>query len=114
MRSGDGNGYGASAWKAALYLYDPAQVREVGRGVRSPFSDGMNPAAVYDWHARWPNLPVNMYRYGTSVPASRPIESTISNSGFWDPVGQQIIWVQPDSSGAYSPRPTVNLFTIRP
>jgi hypothetical protein len=111
---GDTNGYGSSAWRAALYVFDPAQVREVGRGSRSPYSDGINPVAVYDWHARWPNLPVNLYRPDASATQSRPIESIISNSGFWDEKAQEIIWIQPTSVNAPSPRPTLNIFTLGP
>lgn len=106
------NGYGSTAWSPALYVFDPAQVREVGRGARSPWSDGINPVAVYDWHAKWPNLPINKYRPDPSVLHSQPIESNISNSGFWDPVTQEILWVQPSSVAVDKPQATLNIFTI--
>lgn len=105
-----GNGYGATAWGSALYVFDPAQVREVGRGARSPFSDGMNPVS-YDWHAQWPNLPLSTYeQVGEGTPQSRPISSVISNTGYWDARAQQVIWVQPMVIGGT--RPALSLFTV--
>jgi hypothetical protein len=107
------NGYDSSAWAAALYVFDPAQVREVGRGLRSPFSDGMNPVATYDWHAQWPNLPRSTYE-ATNLGStqSRPISSSVSNTGYWDAVAQEVIWVQPTSIGGTLP--TINVFSVRP
>jgi hypothetical protein len=106
----DTNGYGATAWRTALYVFDPEQVRQVGRGARSPWSDGMNPVATYDWRARWPNVPKNLITPGGAT-QPRPIDSNISNTGFWDPQAQEILWVQPVSVGT-SPRPTLNIFTV--
>jgi len=108
----DANGYGSTSWRGALYVFDPAQVREVGRGTRSPWSDGINPVTVYDWKAQWPNLPMNQFKPAISATQSRPIESNISNSGFWDPAAQEIIWVQPNSVGAASPQPMLNIFRL--
>jgi len=109
---GNSNGYGSTGWTGALYLFDPAQVRDVGRGARSPWSDGINPTMILDWHSQWPNLPYNRYRSGTTASASRPIESTISNGGYWDSVTQQVLWVQPMSVGDTQLQPTLNIFQI--
>jgi hypothetical protein len=94
------NGYGATEWAAALYVFDPAHVREVGRGKRSPYSDGMKPAATYDWHQHWPNVPKGGRRF---------IDSSISSTGVWDPIAREVIWIQPQSVAA---RPTVNVFRV--
>jgi hypothetical protein len=108
------NGYGSAGWTGAIYLFDPAQVREVGRGARSPWADGINPLKIADWHAQWPNLPVNRYKMGATAAQSRPIESTISNTGFWDATAQEIIWIQPMSVGSDNPQPTLNIFHLGP
>jgi hypothetical protein len=99
---GPGNGYGAAGWKGALYIFDPAQVREVGRGARQPWSSGINPVA-YDWRVKWPALP---YESG------RLIDSQISNTGFWDATAQEIIWIQPLSVSDSNPQPTLNIFKV--
>ena len=109
--TGYGNGYGSTGWRGALYVFSPAEVREVGQGRRSAYADGINPKMVADWQTRWPNLPRNLYRGGQTATAARPIESTISNGGFWDVNRQEVLWVQPMSAGS-GMQPTLNVFTI--
>lgn len=106
----NGNGYGSTAFAPALYVFDPEHVKAVAQGARSPWADGMNPVATYNWKTKWPNMPVN--RAGGAN--SRPIETWISNSGFWDTTTEDILWIQPSSVGAGNLQPTLNVFRLTP
>jgi len=107
------NSYASEIYNGALYGFDPAQVREVGRGARSPYSNGINPILLGDWHTQWPNIPMNKDDLsGTGV--SPPISSNASNSCYWDSRASELIWVQPSSVDSQSARPTMMIFTIGP
>jgi parallel beta-helix repeat protein len=53
------NAYFGQTWTGAVRVFDPAQIRQVGLGTRSPYSDGINPTLLGDSHAQWPNLPID-------------------------------------------------------
>lgn len=56
-------GYKSTGYKAALWQWDPAQIFEVANGTRHHTAngngtlEGINPVAVDDWKAQWPNIP---------------------------------------------------------
>jgi hypothetical protein len=104
-------GYSATDWRGALYAYNPAEVRQVGLHVRSPFSDGINPTNLGDWHVKWPNIPVpREEETGLPTLSVRPISSSVSSTGFWDVTTRQIIWIQPWSVGRAEP--SLHIFTV--
>lgn len=110
--AGYGNSHYNTGWKAAIRVYDPAHFMQVGRGERSPYSDGMRPVEpVLDWSVLWPNIPPSREfpdSFGTPPPG-RWIYQYIANSAAWDGAAGELIWCQPWSEGV---RPTMNIFTI--
>ncbi len=100
-------GYSGENFTPMLFGYDASQVRQIGRGARSPFSDGINPIEMGNWKTKFPNVPLG--KDGTG-PRPRPTFDYLGNTGFWDNVAQELIWVPPTSTVDYTP--TVQFFTV--
>lgn len=107
----DSNGYGAAGWAGVIRVFDPDHVREVGRGERSPYSDGMRPASVTPWGDVAANIPPNKLKADGAAEA-RPISSQVANAAAWDAAAQQLVWLQPSSATAAGGPPTVQVFSI--
>lgn len=106
------NGYMGETWSGVIYAFDPDQVLQVGRGERSCFSDGINPAVVGSWESLWPNHPRDQVPAGVGATQTRRLSSTVSNCMFWDGAAGELLVVMPTSVSAANARPTVNYFSV--
>jgi hypothetical protein len=100
------HGYLAERFTGQTWVFDPDQMREVGRGVRVANNTGINPIELGDWQARWPNLPWDKQ-------GGRKVADNVCNRLVWDARAQELLWLVPQSVSATNPRLTVNVFTVR-
>lgn len=105
------HGYSTEGFDGAVFVFDPSEVREVGLGTRQPYSNGINPHYLGDWHAQWPNLPINQ-GLNTGATVTRLIGDNIGSRVVWDATAQQIIWTQPASVNSDGSGCTINFFSI--
>jgi hypothetical protein len=104
------NGYLAEFWHGQTYVFDPAQIRQVGLGQRAGNNTGINPTELGDWHTKWPNLPYDQ-QVGQAL-QTRLVSSNEANRLVWDPIAQQLIYAVPQSVSVSNPRLTLNFFNI--
>lgn len=101
-------GYHTDNDTARLYVIDPDDVIAAANGDTLGNASDTNPAAEYDWHAEFPDIP-------DTVEGQAWISAYQGNGCYWDATAGELIWVHATSwwSGAgTASRPTVQVFAI--
>ena len=104
MPSQGSTGYHSDGWQSAFWRFDPAQIREVGRGQRKASADGMRPTLLGQWHLQWTEIP---------RPLNHPYVYSGHGTAVLDNATNQLVWVQARSKLlGHAVLPTVHVFSL--
>jgi hypothetical protein len=104
--SGSDKGSHAAGYDAAMWVFDPADLRACARGTIAPWN--VRYKNWYDWHKLWPAVPRT---YSTDHKDAVIYDSGGSpNYGQYDPIRRQIVWALARSYG--NNIPTVHIWEV--